>query len=45
LTEQEIALATTAGFQGLRLGPRVLRTETAPAVALGIMGSHWGDVN
>ena len=45
LTEQEIALATTAGFQGLRLGPRVLRTETAPAIALGIIGSRWGDVN
>ena len=45
LTEQEIALAATAGFQGLRLGPRVLRTETAPTVALGIIGSRWGDVN
>ncbi len=43
LTEQEIELAHAQGFQSARLGPRVLRTETAPLVALSVAQQLWGD--
>lgn len=43
LTEEEIASAQDTGFQALTLGPRVLRTETAPIVALSLMQAAWGD--
>jgi 16S rRNA (uracil1498-N3)-methyltransferase len=32
-----------AGFSGIRLGPRVLRTETAPLAALAAIQMLWGD--
>lgn len=32
--EQEIKLAVAKGFQSIRLGPQVLRTETAPIAAI-----------
>ena len=35
--------ARAAGFQGVRLGPRVLRTETAALAALAAMQALWGD--
>ncbi|MBK1640355.1 16S rRNA (uracil(1498)-N(3))-methyltransferase [Chromatium okenii] len=31
------------GFQGVRLGPRILRTETAPLAALAVLQALWGD--
>ncbi|MEB3754142.1 16S rRNA (uracil(1498)-N(3))-methyltransferase [Acinetobacter sp. MD2(2019)] len=37
LSENEIELANNAGFQNWCLGERVLRTETAPVVALSIL--------
>ena len=40
----EIAAAIEKGFQPLALGPRVLRTETAPLAAISIMQSLWGDM-
>lgn len=43
LDEQEIAQAQAHGFQPLTLGPRVLRTETAPMAALSIVQFRWGD--
>lgn len=43
LTEQEIKQAEDAQFSALTLGPRVLRTETAPVIAIGILQSLWGD--
>ncbi|MEO7387638.1 MAG: 16S rRNA (uracil(1498)-N(3))-methyltransferase [Gammaproteobacteria bacterium] len=43
-TEDEIRALTTAGFQGLRLGPRILRTETAPLAALAILQFARGDL-
>lgn len=43
LSEQEIAAATAAGFVPLRLGPRVLRTETAAVAALSVLQWQWGD--
>jgi len=43
LTEQEISHAENTQFSALTLGPRVLRTETAPVIAIGILQSIWGD--
>ena len=44
LAPREIERARTAGFVGLRLGPRVLRTETAALVALSVLQARWGDL-
>lgn len=44
LSETEIALAEKKDFAPLRLGPRVLRTETAPLAALSILQFLWGDL-
>ena len=43
LNDAEVNLAVTANFQAARLGPRVLRTETAAAVALSVAQQLWGD--
>lgn len=43
LDPQEVIAATQAGFQAVRLGPRVLRTETAGLAALAAMQAIWGD--
>lgn len=43
LSEAEIAAAEQAGFIAAALGPRVLRTETAPVAALSICHWLWGD--
>ncbi|SEI81809.1 16S rRNA (uracil1498-N3)-methyltransferase [Allopseudospirillum japonicum] len=43
LSESELDAAKAAGFQALQLGPRVLRTETAPVVALSLLQYLWGD--
>ncbi len=43
LGESEVEQARTAGFHPARLGPRVLRTETAPVVALALAQQLWGD--
>lgn len=43
-TEDEIRRLTAAGFRGLRLGPRILRTETAPLAALAILQYARGDL-
>lgn len=43
LSEEEVQQARQAGFQPARLGPRVLRTETAPVVALAVAQQLWGD--
>ncbi len=45
LTQPEIQLAKTAGFKSIRLGPRVLRTETAATAALAIIQSSLGDLS
>lgn len=44
LSPTEIALAEVAGFTAVRLGPRVLRTETAALVALAAVQLRWGDL-
>ncbi len=43
LSADELDLAQRCGLRPLRLGPRILRTETAGAVALTAMQCHWGD--
>jgi 16S rRNA (uracil1498-N3)-methyltransferase len=43
LADAEVAQAKSAGFHAARLGPRVLRTETAPVVALSVAQQLWGD--
>jgi len=43
LEEGEIRQAQVQGFIPLRLGPRILRTETAPLAALAAIQALWGD--
>ena len=42
LSDSEISQARAAGFTGINLGHRVLRTETAPITALSILQYLWG---
>jgi 16S rRNA (uracil1498-N3)-methyltransferase len=44
LSNDEIQRAQNHGFQSWQLGPRVLRTETAPVAALALLQSRWGDI-
>lgn len=44
LSDTEIALAIQNDFAPLTLGPRVMRTETAPIAALSILQYLWGDI-
>ena len=44
LSPAERELAVSAGFQRLRLGPRILRTETAALTALAALQGIWGDL-
>jgi 16S rRNA (uracil1498-N3)-methyltransferase len=41
---QEAALALEQGFKPVRLGPRILRTETAAVAALSAVQLLWGDL-
>ena len=43
LSEDERHCARAAGFSAVRLGPRVLRTETAGLAALAAIQCLWGD--
>jgi len=44
LDDDELHAAQKAGFMPVRLGPRVLRTETAAVVALSVLQGLWGDL-
>jgi 16S rRNA (uracil1498-N3)-methyltransferase len=44
LDDEEIERAQTTGFVPVRLGPRVLRTETAAVTALTVLQAMWGDL-
>lgn len=44
LDDIEFDAAVRAGFAPVRLGPRVLRTETAGIVALAVLQALWGDL-
>lgn len=43
LAQQERNQAIQHGFTGVQLGPRILRTETAPLAALAAIQMLWGD--
>jgi len=43
LDDDEIAQAIAQNFSPLTLGPRVLRTETAPVAAISLVQYLWGD--
>jgi 16S rRNA (uracil1498-N3)-methyltransferase len=43
LSEREQELALQQGAEPVALGPRVLRTETAPVAALAAINALWGD--
>ena len=44
LSDEEVALATRAGFVPVSLGPRVLRTETAGLAAVAALQARFGDL-
>ena len=44
LSAGEIEAAESAGYLSMRMGPRILRTETAPLAAIAILQAHWGDM-
>ena len=44
LSAAEVEAASAAGFLAVKLGPRVLRTETAPVIAIAIAQYLWGDL-
>jgi 16S rRNA (uracil1498-N3)-methyltransferase len=44
LSEREVRLAERVGYMGCRVGPRVLRTETAPLAALALLQGLLGDL-
>jgi 16S rRNA (uracil1498-N3)-methyltransferase len=44
-TEDEVLAAQVAGYRAIRLGPRILRTETAGLAALTALQLLWGDLS
>jgi 16S rRNA (uracil1498-N3)-methyltransferase len=44
LAPAEDQAAQASGFEPVRLGPRILRTETAPVAALAVLQALWGDL-
>lgn len=45
LSDRDLAMLRAAGYQGLRLGPRVLRTETAGPAAIAALQALRGDLS
>tara|TARA_B110000305_G_C19159373_1_gene501874 strand:- start:293 stop:766 length:474 start_codon:yes stop_codon:yes gene_type:complete len=43
-TEEEIVIAEKNGFIPIGLGPRILRTETAPLAMLALLQYKYGDI-
>ena len=44
LAPAEYQAAEASGFEPVSLGPRILRTETAPVAALAVLQVLWGDM-
>ena len=44
LSEKELGDADAAGFRGVRLGPRILRTETAAIAVTALAQARFGDL-
>jgi 16S rRNA (uracil1498-N3)-methyltransferase len=45
LTDDELDFAGTRGFRPVALGPRIMRTETAPTACIAILQFLWGDMH
>jgi 16S rRNA (uracil1498-N3)-methyltransferase len=43
-SKPEVSCAKACNFDGLNLGPRILRTETAPIAAITLCQTKWGDI-
>jgi len=43
-SERDLSQLAQAGYRGLRLGPRILRTETAGLAAIAALQSRFGDL-
>jgi 16S rRNA (uracil1498-N3)-methyltransferase len=44
LSEQEINTASDAGYNRIKFGPRILRTETAGPAVISALQTLWGDM-
>jgi len=44
LSEGDLGVLAQAGYRGLQLGPRILRTETAGIAALAVLQALQGDL-
>ena len=44
LAAEEMAAAQARGFRSLRMGPRILRAETAAIAAIAVAQTLWGDL-
>ena len=44
LAPEEVAAAQAHGFRSLRMGPRILRAETAAIAAIAVAQALWGDL-
>ncbi len=42
-SERDLAILRVAGFEGIKLGPRILRTETAGMAAIAAFNALYGD--
>lgn len=45
LSDTEVEQAKIHGLSAVRLGPRILRTETTAPVVLALLQAQWGDLN
>ncbi len=45
LSDEEVDSAIEAGFRPLRLGPRILRTETAAVAIISLLQARYGDLS
>ena len=43
LSERDTTVLSAAGFDGVTIGPRILRTETAALAAISALQTKWGD--
>ena len=43
-SDEEVHTAVKQGFQAIKFGPRILRTETAAVSALAVLQAMWGDL-
>ena len=43
-TKQELDFSIQKGFSPIKIGPRILRTETAPLCILSILQYKYGDI-